>query len=434
MKVCKFCSTRVENSAAHCPNCGSNVFLHVCENCGHAFDSGYCPNCGVKAGAVKKVCPDCGTAYFTNACPNCGYTPARKPVVQRVEQTVVHKHVYEEPVRTSPTPTQARQIRKKGKGCGCFTFLMILLLIGAMFGSLGGCGKKSTSSKISTRTYSSTSSSSSTRTSKTTKDPKATAVPTATPEPAVAYAQTIVDSYFAGAGAEEIAAVREADSILYQSDAKKNGKVIEVRRSGAGDRGAVGVSKNEPNYVAALGYAAVFTGEKLENNSDFSTTPWQVPAYRKDKQFWEQTGTIDHKTEVVIIGQELEKPKTRYSPDRYTGYLHVIRTDTGEDCWLNVDNFVTKPYWKNSLADAQEKGYCIAVFRQKSDYYPVTKGNEKTVLEDGMMVLLPMKTKVSGSSPDKTNNPVGGIVFKEWKYGFGGVTVWFNEKDLELAY
>ena len=350
--------------------------------------------------------------------------------MQRVEQTVVHKHVYEEPIRTSPTPTQARQVRKKGKGCGCFTFLMILLLIGAMFGSLGSCGKKSTSSKTSTRTYSSTSSSRST----TTKDPKATAVPTATPEPAIVSAQAVVDKFFAGAGAEEIAAVRAADSILYQSDAKKNGKVIEVRRSGAGDRGTVGVSKNEPNYVAALGYAAVFTEEKLEYNSDFAATPWQVPVYRKDKQFWEKTGTIDHKTEVVVIGQELEKPKTRYSPDRYTGYLHVIRTDTGEDCWLNVDNFVTKPYWKNSLTDAREKGYCIAIFRQKSDYYPVTKGKEKTELEDGMMVLLPMKTKVSGSSPDKTNNPVGGIVFKEWKYGFGGVTVWFNEEDLELTY
>ena len=69
-----------------------------------------------------------------------------------------------------------------------------------------------------------------------------------------------------------------------------------------------------------------------------------------------------------------------------------------------------------------------------SDYYPVTKGNAKAELEDGTMVLLPVKGMVSGSSPDKVNNPVGGIVFKEWKSGFGGVTVWFNEKDLEITY
>ena len=93
MKACKFCSTQVENNVQHCPSCGSALFLHICENCGSAFDSGFCPNCGVKAGQTKKICPDCGSTYFTNACPNCGYTPSRKPAVQKVEQTVIHKHV-----------------------------------------------------------------------------------------------------------------------------------------------------------------------------------------------------------------------------------------------------------------------------------------------------------------------------------------------------
>ena len=81
-----------------------------------------------------------------------------------------------------------------------------------------------------------------------------------------------------------------------------------------------------------------------------------------------------------------------------------------------------------------EKGYCIASFKQVSDYYPVTKGKEKTALDDGMLVLLPMKSKNYSSSPDKTNNPIVGIIFKEWKYGFGGVDVFFNEADLTLIY
>ena len=427
MKVCKFCGTRAENSASHCLSCGSNVFLHVCENCGHTFDSGFCPNCGVKAGAAKKVCPECGTFYFTNACPNCGYTPARKPIVQRVEQTVVHKHVYEEPVRTSPTPTRARQIRKKGKGCGCGTFILILLIIGALIGSCGTRKKSTSSVKTST-------SSSSVRTVTVTRDPKATAVPTATPEPAIVSAQAAVDKYFADASDEEIAAVRAADSKIFQSSAKKNGKVIEVRRIWEYDRGMVGKSSYEPDYVSALGYVAVYTEENLEKNSAFSTTPWKVPVYRKDKQFWEKTGTIDHKTEVVVIGQELEMPTRKYSSARCTGYLHVIRMDTGKDCWLNVDNFVLKPYWEDSLSYAQEKGYCMATFKQVSDYYPVTKGNTKAELEDGTKVLLPVKSQITATSPDKVNNPVSGIVFMEWQKGFGGVTVWFNAKDLELSY
>lgn len=425
MKACKFCGTQVDNSEQHCPSCGSAVFLHICENCGTHFDSGFCPNCGVKAGQVKKVCPECKTVYFSNACPNCGYTPSRKPVVQKVEQTVIHKHVYEEPVRTAPTPTQARQVKKKGKGCGCLTWIIIILVIAGLFGGRSS-SKKTTSSTRSTTSVRTTSS--------VTKDPNATAAPTATPEPAVAAAQEKVDQYFANADAAEIAAVKEADSALYQYQAKQDGKVLSVRRSYVEDRGTVGKSKYEPDYIGSLGYAAVYEDQKLDKTDAFSKTPWAIPVYQKDKQFWEQAGTIDHKTEIVVIGQELEMPKRSYSTSRCSGYLHVIRMDTGEACWLNVENYVNSPYWDNSLTRAQEKGYCIATFKQVSDYYPVTKGNEKTELEDGTLVLLPMRSKEYGSSPDKNNNSVPGIVFKQWRVSYGGVTVWFNEADLTLTY
>ena len=427
MKACKFCGTQVDNGAQHCPSCGSAVFLHVCDNCGNQFDSGFCPNCGVKAGQTKKTCPDCGSVYFTNACPNCGYTPSRKPVVQKVEQTVVHKHVYEEaPARATYTPTQARQVKKKGKGCGCLTWILIFLVIAGLIGSRSTSKKTTTSSTRTTTTTKTT--------ARVTKDPNVTAAPTATPEPAVAAAQEKVDAYFAKADETEIAAVKAADSILDQYEAKESGKVILVQRSWVSDRGTVGTSKSEPNYIGALGYAAVYEDQNLEKNSAFSTTPWKVPVYQKDKQFWEQTGTIDHKTEIVVIGQELEMPARSYSTSRCSGYLHVIRMDTGEDCWLDIENYVNSPYWENSLTSAQEKGYCIATFKQVSDYYPVTKGNEKTELDDGMLVLLPMKSKASGSSPDKTNNPIPAIVFKQWKVSYGGVTVWFNAEDLTLTY
>ena len=35
---------------------------------------------------------------------------------------------------------------------------------------------------------------------------------------------------------------------------------------------------------------------------------------------------------------------------------------------------------------------------------------------------------------DKENNPIVGIVFKEWQYGYGGVNVFFNADDLILTY
>ena len=45
-----------------------------------------------------------------------------------------------------------------------------------------------------------------------------------------------------------------------------------------------------------------------------------------------------------------------------------------------------------------------------------------------------MKSAVYASSPDKENNPILGIIFKEWKSGYGGVNVFFNEKDLTVTY
>lgn len=423
MKACKFCETRMPDDAQHCPSCGSNVFLHVCENCSQLFDSGFCPNCGVKAGQKKKICPECHSAYFSNACPNCGYTPSRKPVVQEV----VHKHVYVEPEqRPQPTPTQARQVKKKGKGCGCLIWILIFLIVAGLIGNLTSSKKSSTSS---TRTTTSTK-----KTTTVTKGPNATTAPTATPEPAIISAQEKVNKYFENADADEIAAVQKSESALYRYEAQQSGNVLNVRRSWADDRGMVGTSKYEPDYIGALGFAAVYDNQNMEKNANFGTTPWKVPVYQKDKQFWQETGSIDHKTEVVVIGQELELPKRSYSTSRCSGYLQVIRMDTGEACWLNVENFVTSAYWEKSLTGAMEKGYCIASFKQVSDYYPVTKGKEKTELEDGTLVLLPMKSKNYASSPDKTNNPIVGIVFKEWKYGFGGVNVFFNEADLTLVY
>ena len=426
MKACKFCGTQVDNSEQHCPSCGSAVFLHICENCGNQFDSGFCPNCGVKAGQAKKVCPDCKTVYFSNACPNCGYTPSRKPVVQKVEQTVIHKHVYEEPVRTAPTPTQARQVKKKGKGCGCLTWIIIILVIAGLFGSRTSSKKSSTSYTRTTTTAKAT--------ARVTSDPSITAAPTATPEPAVAAAQAKVDKYFAKADETEIEAVKKADSAFDQFDAKDSGKVIVVTRGWSYDRGTIGITKSEPSYIGSLGYAAVYEDQKLEKTDAFTKTPWAIPVYQKDKQFWEKTGTIDHKTEVVVIGQELTMPKSTYKTARCSGYLHIIRMDTGEECWLDVANYVSTPYWESDLTSAQEKGYCIATFKQVSDYYPVTKGNEKTELEDGTLVLLPMRSKASGTSPDKTNNTIPGIVFKQWRVSYGGVTVWFNAADLTLTY
>ena len=282
----------------------------------------------------------------------------------------------------------------------------------------------------------STSSKATTKATATTK-PK----PTATPDPEIVSAQNMVDQFLASeeqnssasSSSEKVEIGIDARVRQIQDQARR--KTITVHTASyLNGRGQVDTTGHEPDYIGVIGYAAVYDDENLDKKADFSKTPWLIPIYQKDKQFWQETGTIPHKTKIVVVEQELEKPTRSYSTSKWKGYLHVIRLDTGEDFYLKAVNFSTSAYWDKGLTDAIEKGYCIAEFRQVSDYYPVTKGKEKTELEDGTMILLQMKSLVYSSSPDKKNNPIAGIVFKDWKYGFGGVTVFFNEADLTLTY
>ena len=431
MKACKFCGTQVDSAVRNCPTCGSNTFLHICENCGSQFDSGFCPNCGVKAGAVKKICPDCHTAYYTPACPNCGYTPARKPVVQEI----VHKHIYEEKPAEQPEPvipsTQANQAGKKNKGCGCVTLLLVIVLIGGFIATRSTI-KKTTTTTTTIRTTAAT-------TVKST-GPTATPKPTATPDPEIARVQAAVDTYLQEHQEETPATdhtePKGIDALIRAVQDRANGvrtKITVYHSPYKNGRGQVDTVGYEPDYIGVIGFAAVSENQNLEKSSTFSATPWMIPVYRKDKQFWEETGTVDHKTKVVVIDQELEKPRTSSKYSVWKGYLHVIRLDDLTDCYIDVTNFVAKDYWNEELSKALGKGCLIAEFKQVSDFYPVSKGKEKVALEDGFKVLIPQST-TSPTSPDKTNNPIPACVFQEWKYGFGGVVVFFNEQDLTLIY
>jgi len=95
MKICNYCGSENDDSAAKCISCGAAAFSYKCGNCGTVFSSGFCPNCGVKAGTRPSVCPDCGATYYTAACPRCGYSPARETAERNQSQTIV---IRQEPV------------------------------------------------------------------------------------------------------------------------------------------------------------------------------------------------------------------------------------------------------------------------------------------------------------------------------------------------
>lgn len=189
--------------------------------------------------------------------------------------------------------------------------------------------------------------------------------------------------------------------------------------------------RSEPQYVGVVGYA-VNWGESYYDDEEYLSGNWTVPIYEKDKQFYNESGTIAHKTEVLVVSQELEHEG--YSA--YSGYLTVEDTTTGEQYIIDVRNFITKPYWTyDDLLSAVSVGHFIAEFNQVSDYYPVDKSNEKVALEDGTVVHAIGKTGTFGrNGPDDETNQIEAVVFKEWKYGYGGVSVFFNADDLKLIY
>lgn len=177
----------------------------------------------------------------------------------------------------------------------------------------------------------------------------------------------------------------------------------------------VGIS----GYIAVTQYDYAYSEDEGRYKNNWMTTPWYATTYEKDKQFWVMSGTVEHKTQVVVIGQELEEERARYD-----GYLLVERADNHEQFYIDVADFVAEPYWENADINNLKNGNpLLAVFYQRSNYYPVDRNNRKAEIEDGTIVLVGNDNGWGGI--DSETHQIGGTG-KEWIY--------FNAKDLDIIY
>lgn len=204
---------------------------------------------------------------------------------------------------------------------------------------------------------------------------------------------------------------------------------IEIQKDLNG-RGSSDSDRSEPQYVGVSGYVVVGHKQEtdLKRSESFSETPWTIPTISIF-----DNKSLNHKTEVTVTAQELEHEGW----GNYSGKLTVEIADTKEKAIIDVDNFITKPYWSyDDLEEAAEVGYYIAEYNKKSTKYPVDRDNEKVILENGTKILVVGLTGLyTGSErPDQFKNPIEAIVYKEWTYGYGGVEVFFNPKDLTIIY
>lgn len=230
---------------------------------------------------------------------------------------------------------------------------------------------------------------------------------------------------------------QEKDSVGQTTvpNVEESAQTSSIRNENLNGRGNADVGRGEPDYINVIGYAVVSSDEEydLKKTDDFQNEDyWQIPTYEKDKQFWNETEiTLPHKTEVLVKEQYLEHKGW----GNYSGYLLVETLEDSKQYYINVNNFITKPYWtyNDDLRTSALVGTFVAEYKQVSDFYPVNSSGDKVEIPDGTIVLV---TGVSGTTGkfDSDENSIEAVVWKEWRLGYGGVEVYFNTQDLTIVY
>ena len=209
-----------------------------------------------------------------------------------------------------------------------------------------------------------------------------------------------------------------------------NQSVTFVDASYLKGRGLIDITGMEPTYVNAIGFATVYSNDGLENNPDYSVLPWTVPVFSRTEKGWEQVDTIEHKSKIGIIGQELSKKNGK----EYQGYLEFQEIPTGKRGYINVNNFITVPYWEFAVSESVEKGYGIATFRQRSKYNPAQKDGRPAKVKNGTQVLLPAKGTYYVSIMDRVHYQILGILFETKNNKTEPQYIFFNKNDLSIDY
>ena len=202
--------------------------------------------------------------------------------------------------------------------------------------------------------------------------------------------------------AEVMLAKRAAnDESLKNIQVRQNGLIIG---RGISDE----PSGAEPYYIGLVGYAAVANDESAGPGPDGISFQWSVPSYMVFEKRWYYTKSLQHKTGVLVLNQLLKET----GKGRYTGRLRVIRLDSGEICWMDVENFVTVPYWFYPARRAMKYGNTVSAYRQKGKRMPTdSEGNPVEIGKD-TPVLIPGNGVWDMKAPEGSQM-IPGVVYEE---------------------
>ena len=222
------------------------------------------------------------------------------------------------------------------------------------------------------------------------------------------------------------------DAAVRMSLKGPDGNTLQVRSSpNTPGRGHADAQGNMPDYIGEIGFAALPNDPEMSKFSVFDKAYWVVPEYTLKDGNLVTTGSIPHKTPLVVTEQKLEADGN----GGCTGLLQVIRLDVARECLIDVSCFVTLPYWSLPIREVSEYGCCIAVYRETPGEGPRDAEGKAFTIRDGTRVLIPFDNGEYAANPVNETLNVRGIVFRETENGqITPVTVCFRETDLVLNY
>ena len=204
---------------------------------------------------------------------------------------------------------------------------------------------------------------------------------------------------------------------------------------------ANGNGENVPDFVGKNGFVVLgdlnddfYCGKRFDKYKAFPKEPWSICAVKQTgPSSWSNDTSIKikHKTSVKVLSQKLKLSARRYG-DKYLGTLEVKDIKTGKIFTIDYKSFVQIAFWKNKkVQEAMKYGYLIAKF--SGNDLPIDKSGNWVKIKNGSLVLVTGKT---GTYPkiDWDTYSITAFTYKKWRYGYGGVEIFYKPESLEIVY
>ena len=175
-------------------------------------------------------------------------------------------------------------------------------------------------------------------------------------------------------------------------------------------------------YIGLEGYVIV---EPNDVYNKLPKPPWNMNALKRvTRDLFEPSSTkVEHKTKVRVLETNIRHTGHGF----YSGQLRVGELDkTKREFWIELKNFTLKPYWTCGIAAIPFGGYVVAGVTQEMTG-PNRQGSDSITVKPNERVLC------TADQRDVEGDALC-LVYRKYRYGFGGVEHGLRSVGLEFVY